>query len=375
MKTYFSQIMQEERELHIFFGLLHRAVGNNSSLPDTISSKTWKIIYALSRKHAVTGVTYLAIEQLPIQQQPPKDLMLKWTVSTEYIKTYNKKLDEAIIVLAKQLKKEGFRSVILKGQGIAQLYPQPDYRTSGDIDVWIDGTREQLTNYARRFSPTSNPVYHHIDFVLPDKIKVEAHFTPSWMNEYVMNSRLQQYFRDNAEKQFTHHVNFCGTSDIVCTPTTDFNRIYILLHIYRHFFQHGIGLRQLLDYYYVLKQERTPEETSETLNVLKRLHLIKFTGAVMYVLQIVFGIDKQYMLVDANKKDGEVLLNEIIHAGNFGQYDDRTKHKRRHSTLFAIFLHNIRRNMRFACSYPLEALFSPTFKIWHYAWRKYNKWI
>ena len=367
--------MQKDRELQIFFSLLRIAVGNSCYLPDTISQRSWNIIYALSRKHAVTGIVYLAIEQLSAQQQPPKELMLKWAVSTEYIRTYNRKLNKAIIDLSNQLKEEGYRSVILKGQGIAQLYPQPDYRTSGDIDIWIDATREQITAYAKRFSPTSNPVYHHIDFVLSNKIKVEAHFTPSWMNEYVMNSRLQQYFRDNAEKQFTNHVNFYGTSNTVCTPTTDFNRIYILLHIYRHFFQHGIGLRQLLDYYYVLKQERTPEETHETLKVLKRLHLIKFTGAVMYVLQVVFGIDKRYMLVNANQTDGEILLNEIIHAGNFGQYDDRVQHKRQHKTLFAIFLHNIQRNMRFAFSYPVEALFSPTFKIWHYVWRKYNNYI
>ena len=35
-------------------------------------------------------------------------------------------------------------------------------------------------------------------------------------------------------------------------PTTAFNVIYQLTHLYHHFFDEGIGMRQIIDYYYVV---------------------------------------------------------------------------------------------------------------------------
>lgn len=40
----------------------------------------------------------------------------------------------------------------------------------------------------------------------------------------------------------------------ITVPTLSFNVIYILSHLYRHVFTEGIGLRQLLDYYFVIEK-------------------------------------------------------------------------------------------------------------------------
>lgn len=364
--------MHNDTAVNILFCLLHNATGADCKLPNDISPEIWRRVFALARMHALTGVVYSAIENLPTENRPPKDLTLEWAVTTEYIKECNCKMDKAAVEVSELLRNDGFRAVVLKGQGIAQLYPHPEYRTSGDIDLWIEGSREEILHYLRRYPQKNAPVYHHVDCTIVNGIHIEAHFTPSWMNGYFANRRLQKFFRDNADEQFGNSVHIGGGA--ICVPTLAFNRIYILIHIYRHFFQHGIGLRQCMDYCYVLKQGFTEKEKAETIRTLRELRMMKFAGAVMYVMQTVFGLDDKYLLIRPNEKEGEILLNEIMLAGNFGQFDKRIG-KVGKKAPFRSFCRSVGRNMKFVRSYPAEALCSPLFKIWHYLWRKSNGWI
>ena len=96
--------------------------------------------------------------------------------------------------------------------------------------------------------------------------------------------------------------------------------------IYRHFLYEGIGLRQMMDFYYVLKQGFTEIERDETINVYNNLNLLGFAGAAIYVLQEIFGLEEKYHIVLPNDKYGKVLLSEILIGDNFGQAITRTKH-------------------------------------------------
>ena len=152
------------------------------------------------------------------------------------------------------------------------------------------------------------------------------------------------------------------------TPTLAFNRVYILVHIYRHLFHEGIGLRQLLDYYFVLQQGFTEEERTETMRTLRSLRMQRFTEAVMWVLQEVFAMDERYLLTTPNEEEGRFLLSEIMMAGNFGHYDERIKRSEK-VTEWDLFRRRVGRNMRFVRSYPSEVLWAPLFKLWHAGFR------
>ena len=155
---------------------------------------------------------------------------------------------------------------------------------------------------------------------------------------------------------------------MIPTPTLAFNRVYILVHIYRHLFHEGIGLRQLLDYYFVLHQGFTEEERTETMRTLCSLRMQRFTAAVMWVLQEVFAMDDRYLLTDPNEEEGRFLLSEIMLAGNFGHYDERIKRSAK-VTEWGLFCRRLGRNLRFLRSYPSEVLWSPFFKLWHAVFR------
>ena len=157
-------------------------------------------------------------------------------------------------------------------------------------------------------------------------------------------------------------------ASMIPTPTLAFNRVYILVHIYRHLFHEGIGLRQLLDYYFVLHQGFTEEERTETMRTLRSLRMQRFTAAVMWVLQEVFAMDDRYLLTDPNEEEGRFLLSEIMLAGNFGHYDVRIKRSAK-VTEWGLFCRRVGRNLRFLRSYPSEVLWSPFFKLWHAVFR------
>ena len=347
----------------LFFELLQIAIGNRSELSRVPAVDEWQEIFSLSQKQALTGVAFLGVERLPQELCPPKELLMQWFVATEQIKTMNATIDRQVVTVAEHFKKDGFRSVVLKGQGMARLYEDGRYRTPGDIDIWLEGSRADIVGYVRRRCPDCDVVYHHVDFLPIGKTEVEVHFTPSWMNSPVTNRRLQRWFRS-----FNFHFPTNNSSELP-VPSLAFNRVYILVHIYRHLFHEGIGLRQFLDYYYVLCQGITEEERMKTMDVLCSLGMRRFAGAAMWVLQMVFGMDDRYLLTSPDEHEGRFLLDEIMLAGNFGKYDERLQHMRGKNILLW-GLHKVIRNFRFVRSYPSEVLWSPLFKIWHYFWRK-----
>lgn len=350
-----------------FFELLQIAIGQGKALSTTPNETQWQELYMFAKKQALIGILFKGIEIIPIVQRPPKSLLLKWGITTNQIKNINLELDKKISKLSEQFQKAGFKSIVLKGRSFTHYYKVDEldkYRTPGDIDVWLDGRRDDIINYVSSIMPNSKILYHHIDFPKVDGIDVEVHFTPSWMNSFFTNRKLQSYFIKNKNSLF----NKINTKNVIF-PNLSFNRIYVLVHIYRHLFGTGIGLKQLLDYYYILKQGFCEEERIETMRILTSFKMKKFTGAVMWVLQKVFYMDEMYLLTEPNEKEGKFLLYEILHSGNFGQYDNRMLRTKNDSDL-SWGIKKLKRNFRFITNYPSEVLWSPFFKIWHFMWRK-----
>ena len=353
--------------IELFFALIRCGIGKQSTLPCTPDTQQWNELFDIAEKQTLIGITFAGIERLPQEQRPPKRLLLSWHAASEQIKEKNVDLNKRCIAVSRKFKHLGFRNTVLKGQGLAHLYPDSALRTPGDIDIWLDGGSEKILAYTKKCFPKCKPTYHHVEFPISKEVDIEVHFTPSWMHSPFANKRLQRYFEKNADEQFTNDI----TTSEGCfpTPTVAFNRIYILLHIYRHLFQEGIGLRQLLDYYFVLEKGFSQQEKEECTRMLKSLGLIDFAAAVTYILQEKFGLECEKQLVQPNKRKGEFLLNEVMTAGNFGKHDKRysivSKEKE-----FAHFINSMQRTVRLLFQYPNETLWSPYFKIWHYFWRK-----
>ena len=101
---------------------------------------------------------------------------------------------------------------------------------------------------------------------------------------------------------------------------------------------------------------------------------MKFAGAMMYVLQEVFGMKRDELLSEPDVEEGRYLLNEIMTGGNFGHYDNRVKVAANESKMTR-YLRQTKRNMHQLTHYPTEAFFSPWWRAKIWVWRKRNGWI
>lgn len=370
--TFIMELQTENKPIAHFLYFLRCALGT-ASINDcpTLNEEEWQYIWEESRRQTVAGLIWGVIEKIPMEKRPARELLLRWYAVAERIKHSNEILNKTAVDLVDVLQKDGFSSVILKGQGLALLYPEPMARTSGDIDIWVSGGRKRIVKYVRDQFPNEEVRYHHIGFPLYQNVEVEVHFFPSWMNVPWRNLRLQKMFRAEESRQMKNYTSL-GKEDAqaIPVPTADFNAVYILLHIFRHLLGEGIGLRQVIDYYYVLKNLSTAEH-KQVVETLGKLGLKKFAAAMMYVQSEVLGLDEEALFISPNKKAGIFLLKEIIIAGNFGKNDPRLK---RHlcETPFYRFRRSVLRDVRFVRVFTMETLFDPVFKIWHYTWQKIN---
>ena len=175
---------------------------------------------------------------------------------------------------------------------------------------------------------------------------------------FVDGSEMPAHDRDYAAKGFY-------------VPSAEMDAVYVLLHIYRHLFDEGVGLRQIVDYYYVLQQEGLDRERVG--GVLKSVGLYAFAGAMMWLLREVLGMPEERMLCPVDERRGRALLDEIMMAGNFGKYDARLSTADKSSAYFR-FCTKTRRNLRFIAQYPLEVICSPIWKAWQLLWRRWKGW-
>lgn len=365
-----TQMMEYTKEETAFFSLIRLAIGTCRAGEDVmmLDRAGWQEVYRMACKQALVGVVFDGVERLPQDRRPPSDVLLPWIGAVRLVEIRNRQMNQAAVKVCARFDHEGKGNVLLKGQGVATLYPQPLHRMSGDIDLWVAGSRKDTLAYVCRYVPVREVIYHHVEFPVLKDVEIELHFMPSWMNEWPVNLRLQRLFREWMPEQMAHRVELPEGVGSVPVPTPAMNRVYLLLHIYRHLFSEGIGLRQLLDYYFVLCQPCTEAERAETLRVLERLHMKRFSAAVMYVLQTVFGMDDACLLLPPSERYGRELLREVMLAGNFGQYDERIHYKETETAL-GRFCRRVGRNFGFLKAYPGEVLWSPLFKLWHYQWR------
>lgn len=352
-----------------FFDLIKVAIGNKKSLSGNPTPNEWKEIYILAKKQTLIGILFGALDKLPIEQRPPKTLLMQWFAATEAIQENNSQVNADAVKMCKIIREYGLRCVVLKGQGIATYYPEPSLRQCGDIDLWIEGGAKKVIEYIRSNGKIKSVTYIHIDYKAPVSTEVEVHYRPTFLYNPIYHKRLSQYFNEQNEL-FENSVELPDGSGKIYVPTLEFNRYYVLQHIYRHYFGEGIGLRQLLDYYYVLLKGGTEESKQRTINLFKRTGMFKFVGATMWVLQQVFGMDDQYLLCTPHEKAGKQLLDEILLSGNFGKYDTRIDRKNHHKLLPRVYNY-IKRNIRFVTGYPKEILFEIPMRTYMYVWKHF----
>ena len=346
-------------DTNLFFELLQVALGTRDGLSRVPSAVEWDRMYALAEEQAIVGVLLGGLERLPEEQWPPLDVKLQWIGEVQMMEAEYRTHCERAKELTSLFRSVGFKSCVLKGVGTAQLYSFPERRQCGDIDLWVDGRREDVVKWLKTQCEIEHHVWHHVDAKIFEDVAVEVHVHPGWMYHPLKNRRLQRWFEH--ELHGLNGMEIAGQArneDLgFNVPSVRFDAVFSLVHSFHHLLEEGIGLRHIVDYFFVLKSlQLTAFE--DVMRVLRSIGLGKFAGAVMWVMKEVCGMPESELLCVPNEKEGKFLLSEIMAGGNFGQ--TRTDGKVRNS---------FSRWMMMVKHYPSEVLWMVPWKVWHLFWR------
>lgn len=346
--------------LDLFKELLQVSLGNRDCLSRVPLSKEWNMLFDESVRQAVTGITFEGIQKLPDTQRPPQMQLFEWIGQSEQIRQQNIVVDKQTHEIWSRLKEEGLDSAILKGQGIATLYGKlAPYRQSGDIDIWVKGGYQKICEYVLRTHPTDDVAYHRFHYDYFQDTEVELHHRPTLMRNLLDDRKLARWYNSFGVDCFVY-LEDKGFA----IPPVEFNRIFILTHIYRHFLFEGIGLRQIIDYYFVLKSDLCVQK-DEIISCLKQFRLVRFAEAIMWILHTQLGLEEKYLICGMNEKEGRFVLCEIEQTGNFGQADKRFGGMSK-------FTRMTKHGIHLLLHYPSEVIWTPIWLVYHKVW-KWNK--
>lgn len=361
----------------IFFELIQVSLGTRICLSHTPSADDWSEMCAMAKKQSLIGICFAAVQQLPKDMRPPEMLYLAWMGLAAKIQQRNEVVNRQCVDLQKRLSSDGFESSILKGQGVGALYTSTGsaqvgnlsmLRQSGDIDVWVpNGMHTSMEWIKKNFGEVK---YDYINAHVPifSNTDVELHWRCQSMTNLFLNIKLQKWLNEQNRALVGTTVELSNGLTIT-TPSDEFNLFYIMLHAYNHMFGEGLGLRQLMDYYFVLRSSKCSDQQKQhVLALFRKFGMMKFATAVMWIMQSVFGLKESYLLCDPNKAEGEFILEQVMIGGNFGHHDDRKKKFKDYR--IQSLVSSTQHNWYLFTHYPSKLFWTPIWLVWHFCWKR-----
>ena len=368
-----------------YLQFLRYSLDEVQELPESAKSIDWKAMMAWAERQSIVGIIFGGIQKADKASEIPFEVLMKWIGDANLIENRNKLLNNRCVEVVEYFRTEGFESCILKGQGNAILYDvrgkKEDgrslalLRTPGDIDVWVRPKSDvrckkedvkRVIWFAREKNPRAKACYHHVDYGAFNGVEVEMHYRPSFMFNPLHNNHLQRWLMVHGEGFMVDLPEGAGKIQI---PNWEFNIIFQLSHVYNHLLHEGIGLRQLVDYYYLLRSDGR-SKMDDVSNTLRYLGLDKIAGAMMWMLNEVLGLPEEYLIAPKDEKRGKILLTEIMKGGNLGHYDAENQ---KANSAIKRNLQRIKRDMRMMRYFPSECMWEPVFRVYHYFWRQKYK--
>ena len=403
-------------ESNLFFELIRVAIGRQECLSRTPSAEEWQELYEQAERQALLGVCFAGVRRLTQvsgfkfqdssdqnenqNENLARELYFQWLGMAMQIQMRNEVMNKHCVAVGSKIQDAGFKCSILKGQGIAQLYKVSGFkiqdsidhdlkhetgespmnlesslgllRQSGDIDLWVDGGMEKALTWARENYGDVEFDYINANLPMFDETEVELHWRVSMMTCIPKNRRLQRWIEAHKEELQNTTVELPEGAGNIHVPSLAFNRWYILLHCYNHIFSEGLGLRQIMDLYFVLvssfKIQVSGDEFADFF--LKELGLKKFASAMMWIMDFVFGLEREKMLCEPDEKEGRYILNEVMQNGNMGHHDERIKRVSKNAKL-QYLASAIQHNWHLATHYPSEFFWTPVWMVWHWCWKHF----
>lgn len=317
--------MQEDRIIRAFFSLLraglwNRPVDRADCFP--LSSEEWRRIYQYGLAQTVEGVLFDGVQKLPEIWLPPRHILVKWLVRVEKIKQRNSWMNSIISDQILFFRAHQLSPLLLKGQGVAQCYLNPERRLCGDIDWYFD--RPESFHRSNRLMRegglrvTLNPGY--TSSYCWQGAEVDQHQRLFDIH----NPFLQQYLRvlEAEQKPFVNAL-LLDTQQSVPIASPLLQIVQVSVHILKHLLSFGVGLRQLCDVANLYMYYEGQFDKKALDQIYCKLRISKWIDLLHQLLVDHLGVPENKLPMPLiRSSDARWMMDDIWRAGNFGFHDE-----------------------------------------------------
>ena len=359
----------------LFYELVQVAIGSRIQLSRVPSANDWKTLFELSDKQALVGICCAGALRIYNEHKEQasslsKKWRMEWVGRTVHLEDRNMLLNKQCAKVQQQFLDAGFETCILKGQGVASYYNSEltSFRQAGDIDLWVNASWREVMDYVNARTPNREFDMKHTHLEVFRDTIVEVHWWPSMPVNPFYRKALHAYYREQAPIECAHRITLQDGTEITA-PEAKFEAVHVLYHVFNHFLYEGIGLRQMMDLYFVLVNGgMTDQDRADVLQTYKNVGLSAIAPAAMWVLCEVFGMDEKYCIGGKDEKLGRVFMREIEEGGNFGTHSEENQI---HNESFAQRMkRRLKRRIRLIRYNPWGVVTSPLTKVKILLWKR-----
>lgn len=321
----------QNRRIEVFFTLLRAGLWGNGNLNIRIDGTTgWQEVYRLATEQSVLGLVLAGLEHSDVK--PPKELLLQWIGKVQVIEQRNKDMNAFVADLIEKLRKNEIYALLVKGQGVAQCYEKPLWRSCGDVDLFLsDENYKKAKDYLITFASSVEKeagATQHLGMTI-DGWVVELHGN---LNDN-LSSRVK-YLLEGIKREsfYGGQVRSWINEDTQIFLMKEENEIlYGFIHFLNHFYKEGVGLRQICDWCRLLYAYRDSLNHGLLEQRIKSAGLVSEWKAFGALAIEYLGFPKDSMpLLDVRSKKEKVrwrkkadrIMEFILKSGNMGHNRD-----------------------------------------------------
>ena len=322
----------------------------------------WKEIAGFFTKQSLDGLLPDAIASLPASKQPPIAVKMPLIARQIQVERMNHAMNNELLAFTTELDHRAIPYILLKGQGVASVYPNPLHRVCGDIDLYV--TAKYLKEVHRGLvafgAVRETESRHHINY-RANGVEWELHHKIYYFQKESRNHLFMRYV-DEEMKALPCYATIEGDKVRVFNPTT--NVLLLLSHIVDHFYCEGVGLRQLCDYALALHHKHEEIDRTKLLEMLDALALTRAYRVFGYICTHYLGMPSEALMLEPSKKDIRLahrVMADCLKGGNFGHAESNKRQSLwQNITFYTRFLCRL---WRYRQLHPSEALWWPMAKI------------
>lgn len=318
-------------------------------------------VYRLAEEQAVVGLVTAGIDRI-IDIKVPQKEVLQFVGTSLHLEQRNQAMNSFIAEMVERMRTVGIYTLLVKGQGIAQCYERPQWRTSGDIDFFLsDENYRKAETYLKpkaSYVGGINPYTRHVAMTI-DSWNVELHGS-------LRNGLWKSMDRTMNEVQYDI---FCGGNvrlwqdgeTHISLPRADEDVVYVFSHILEHFYKEGIGLRQICDWCRLLWTFRNNINLNVLESRLRKMQVMTEWKAFAALAVEWLGMPSDVMPLYSQEghwsRKANRIIRFVIETGNFGHNRDYSYQQKCSflvSKAISLWWHIID-SFKYLCIFPLDS--------------------